>query len=779
MTAQRLPLGTIALSAVVAGTTSWVALTAWAGFVDQPGRYLDRLIVVAVVVAAVGGGLRALGAPRWATALGEVLATVLLVTYQITGSVLPVGAGGSELVAALEAAVESAHTYAPPIGDRVPAVWPLLLVGGAIVILLVDLIACTLRRVPVAGLALLAVYSVPSGLLEDGPHWGVFVLAATGFMVLLHLDVRDQLLRWGPPVGPNDSAPWRSGSPVREAVRAGAGRIGIGATALALVVPAFIPVLGLEVFELGNRGGSGDIRIRKPIADMRRDLERGQDVPLIEIRTDDPDPSYLRVSVLNRFTGDEWSSGDREVDSDNTADGQLPAPVGLSADVPRREYDYEVDISDDFDSTWLPTQFPATAVRAEGDWRFDPTTLDFLAADDDLDTRGLSYTMTGLTLDYGTDGRYFGNASVKAVPDELLDLPSGLPAIVTRLARSVTSPGADNYERALLLQRWFRRDGGFTYNLERAPDGTGNQTLAGFLAPSGRVGYCEQYASAMAVMARVLGIPARVAVGFLEPDRVDDDTYVYSSHDLHAWPELYFDDTGWVRFEPTPSGRVSTVPDYTRVPVRGAGEEATSDGPSDTAQPSGGAATVAPSASNNRPDIDRDPGTARQSDDDGGGVRGLLITIGVVVLLSALLLVLLLTPRALRRRMRRTRLAGDPEHAWREVRASALDLGLGVPVGRSPREIGTYLERHLGDPEAGEAERPRTGADVAPEAAAALARLVVSIERQRYARPGAVTTLERPASTDAAIVVTALEAGVTPRARRRAAWWPRTVWRRD
>ena len=68
-------------------------------------------------------------------------------------------------------------------------------------------------------------------------------------------------------------------------------------------------------------------------------------------------------------------------------------------------------------------------------------------------------------------------------------------------------------------------------------------------------------------MARAIDIPARVAIGFLKPDRVLPDTYVYSAHDMHAWPELYFHGAGWVRFEPTPSSRARNVPAYTKFPL--------------------------------------------------------------------------------------------------------------------------------------------------------------------------------------------------------------------
>ena len=72
--------------------------------------------------------------------------------------------------------------------------------------------------------------------------------------------------------------------------------------------------------------------------------------------------------------------------------------------------------------------------------------------------------------------------------------------------------------------------------------------LAAFVT-NDRVGYCEQFAAAMAAMGRVLGIPSRVVVGFLDGTTQESGRILYTSDDRHAWPEMYFTGVGWVRFE--------------------------------------------------------------------------------------------------------------------------------------------------------------------------------------------------------------------------------------
>src|SRR5690606_17583001 len=170
----------------------------------------------------------------------------------------------------------------------------------------------------------------------------------------------------------------------------------------------------------------------------------------------------------------------------------------------------------------------------------------------------------------------------------------------------------------------------FSYS-EEAPvdegfDGTGMDALAIFLER--KTGYCVHYASAMAVMARELGIPARIAVGF-QPGarRFNDGSNIYevSTDDLHAWPELYFDGVGWLRFEPTP-GRGS-VPRYGSTLV----DDPTT--PEDESSPTPAPTSTADAAE--RPDVDDGvpDASAAESRLVASVLRGLAIAAAILILL--------------------------------------------------------------------------------------------------------------------------------------------------
>ncbi|CAB4689922.1 MAG: hypothetical protein F2667_01805 [Actinobacteria bacterium] len=772
MSRTRTSLSTTATMAVVAAATTWVTMLSWRGFTEQPGDFLWPLLVVAVVVAGTGTLCR-----WWRFAAPGVLAAQVVLSGMVTslllsGSPVPVGPAWDRLLTAFADASDSAQQYAAPVPAEVPGVDPLLIAGGLGCLVLVDLLACTLRRVPLAGLPLLTVYTVPVSLLGAGLTWWVFALTAAGFLVLLYLHEAEQVSRWGRALGEDLGDDSTSLGGRTGAVRGSGAAIGVLATGLALAVPLAIPTLDVHLFDIGNGpGGDGKVDISNPMTDLRRDLRRDSDVPLLQVRTDDPDPSYLRIAVLNRFTADQWSSGDRQIPAANQAAGVMPALIGVDADVPRRRFEYAVQVSDELESRWLPTFSPLERIDAAGDWRYDVTTLDFLASDDDLDTAGLDYTMTGIDLDLSAQELAAAPASSGIVPSEFTSLPPGLPPIVRDLAAQVTAGAPTRFQKAVALQDWFRSE--FTYDLADAEQGNGASALEDFLSPEGdRSGYCEQFASAMAVMARQLNIPARVAVGFLRPDRIGDDTYEYSAYDLHAWPELFIAGSGWVRFEPTPADRASNVPAYTRVDLPDTGLPAvpTPTGRADDELPDRGL-----SAGSDLPE-DRGSDAADADADQTTWLPALAVVAGL-----ALVVLLLLLPRLVRSRRRERLLGQGVEGVWTELYATAIDLGLAWTPARSPRQSGEQLAAQLGstiDPWA--YERPARGPEVAPEAVAALGRLVAELEQRRYARPGTAASVT--ARDDAETCLAAMAAGAGPRARRRAAWWPRSVltreWRR-
>jgi transglutaminase-like putative cysteine protease len=122
-------------------------------------------------------------------------------------------------------------------------------------------------------------------------------------------------------------------------------------------------------------------------------------------------------------------------------------------------------------------------------------------------------------------------------------------------ARSVVGRTQSPYAAMVALERWFRATGGFTYSLQPPPT-PGLPPLVGFVLQT-QTGYCQHFAGAMALMARMLGIPARVAAGFVSGHFVNDEWQV-TDRDAHTWVEAWFRGYGWLPFDPTPGrGRLA------------------------------------------------------------------------------------------------------------------------------------------------------------------------------------------------------------------------------
>jgi transglutaminase-like putative cysteine protease len=254
----------------------------------------------------------------------------------------------------------------------------------------------------------------------------------------------------------------------------------------------------------------------------------------------------------------------------------------------------------------------------------------------------------------------------------------------------VKAKNADTpFDKALVIQDYLRSKE-FRYNLNVPALSAGGNQLRRFLTEV-REGYCEQFAIAMAMMARQVGVPSRVAVGFTSGEVVDNNFLQVTTHDAHAWPELWFPDAGWVPFEPTPraDGTVS-VPTYTTPAGRLPSDE------TDQATPATG------------PDTPTNPTTRRveppQVDNSDplagpGTDRGLLDRPLVRAGLAVVLLVLLVpVVKWARNQLARRRAGHRPRDAvaesYAELTSWARDAGIGR---RGPETPAAYARRLWGD----------------------------------------------------------------------------------
>jgi transglutaminase-like putative cysteine protease len=263
-----------------------------------------------------------------------------------------------------------------------------------------------------------------------------------------------------------------------------------------------------------------------------------------------------------------------------------------------------------------------------------------------------------------------------------------------RQAREVVEGAATPYVAVAALEAWFRSQGGFVYD-ETPPPYDDELPLVTFVLDH-KAGYCQHYAGAMAVMLRLLGIPARVAAGFTTgtwDDRRDE--WVVTDHNAHQWVEVWFPEYGWLPFDPTP-GRGQLGGSYsTSSATFGRGEDIPNLVPSLT--PEALRALLAQRLQGAGLRDRRGEGSgvtaaASPSDEDGGGAWTVtLIVIAVLAGLAALVLAV----KELRRRARF--LSGDSRRVAascrRELEAYLADQGVTFEPSATLEEIGAYVER--------------------------------------------------------------------------------------
>lgn len=644
---------------------------------------------------------------------------------QSVAGLIPTGTSLSHLWSLAGQGLDARALSPPVLGT--PGVVVLASGGIGLIAVLADLLAVRVRSPAMAGLPLLALYCVRITTSARQGGLGaalVFCLGVIGYLALLAADGRERLRIWGRLVTAwnahgRDPAP-PDGVDTR-ALSAAGRRIGLAAACAALVLPLLVPGIGLhDLLRTDNAGGgpgghaSGSVALPNPLVQMRDQLlaTSSQEVLTYQTSASDPREQYLQVYVLNYDPdGGAWTLISPGA-STQVGGRSLQRVPGLAPGTRAAHPSTQVTLSKavtGYDSKYafLPLPYAPSQLKVStGTWDEDNATLMVYSGGTALS--GLSYSVTSTEPTPGS-------AELAAAPDypasiatNFRQFPPGTNNELTKLARQIVKGARTPYQEALKLQSYFT-SGAFTYNVNVSlPDSTAG--LQTFLFQT-KSGFCQQFAFAMAALARLVGIPSRIAIGYTAGSRIKKNTWKVTTADAHAWPELYFTGVGWLRFEPTPGGATgqgtATEPQYAPLPSSGTGVAPPALG-------SGGTTPGGPSGLGGEAGI---RGGTGGNLDHAAAVHGRSNTGWILLGVAALLGVVLVTPLTARLLIRRRRLraSGDAalaHAAWREFRDSLVDYGLGCRPSETPRAVARRISATLRlDPAAGQAVTRIAGAE--------------------------------------------------------------------
>ena len=602
---------------------------------------------------------------RWLAPLAAALAGLLVLTLFFAADTailgfIPTGSTLSQFGTLISQANESiAEQTLPAIATTGIQFLICLAVGG--LALVMDAVSLLTRAPALAGIPLLVVVVVPSLVLASLADGFTFELTAIVYLLIV--------LSRGRRIQPGVTV-----------------LAGVIAVIGALVVPAVLPPVAL-----GGSTGSGIGALAEsinPIIDLGADLRRSDATPALSYTTTSSTGEYLRLTTLDTFQGKEWEPAAPALKAANTVKS-IGAPPGLTSAVKIGSVSTTIQV-DDASGDWLPIPYPSLSISGlTGKWAWENGTLSVRSAATSM--AGQRYSVDSLDVQPTLQQM---EAAGSSASNPLAKVPPGLSPIIAATAKKVVGNAKTDFDKAVALQNWFR-GGTFTYST-KAPatagfDGSGLSVIVPFL--KAKSGYCVHFATTMAVMARTLGIPSRVAVGFLPGTLTHvGKTAVYqvSSSNLHAWPELYFKGVGWVRFEPTPSKGFE--PNFPSAPGVGATGQSTVD-------PSGSATSAPTSGPTRAPKLPPQGDNAPRPSAIGSNSTAPAAGFGALGVLAIVLL--LATPATIRivvrrRRLDRIRQGIDPAGwAWQELRETARDLGVDARESSTPSELASQLAAYL------------------------------------------------------------------------------------
>jgi hypothetical protein len=609
MTLNRRMTVTVAVACVLASTVLYPLFLGSAWFYAGAGA------VIAVALSGSLSRLRMLPVPACLAISVLGLLLYLNLVFEVRHSllwVIPTSGSVTRLWQLLGTGLTDSSKYAPPAPD-LPGLMLLAAGGIGLMAVLTDLIAVRLRSTALAGLPLLVLYTVPITMrAPSGPGTAiVFCLGTAGYLAMLSADGRERIRLWGRLV-----SLWRSGSlydaPGRHETADGAGyaeapangagsrrreaepdagpdtramaaagrRIGLASIVLALCVPLILP--GLHASKLfstgpgiggagGNGSGSGGSQSAPGTLSLTLSELKETHVTTVLTYTTTASKSlmtdytpYLQMAVADTLDPQGiWTS---DYPQGETAATVLPLPQGLSNSGNLLQFTTDVTVPANGlvipgSPTFLAMPYPAAKVTSPpGYWLSDPELMVYSKdkAAPVKTYQAISYAVTP------SKQNLINAAPISANLSADLALPASYRTnALQQIAERETENATTNYQKVADLADWLHGSS-FRYKLNE-PQINSPDDLLKFLTQT-KAGVCVQFAYAMTVLTRLLGIPARLATGYTAGTLVSGDKYVVKNTDAHAWTEVYFSGWGWIRFEATPTGPdgqgTATQPSY-------------------------------------------------------------------------------------------------------------------------------------------------------------------------------------------------------------------------
>jgi transglutaminase-like putative cysteine protease len=659
--------------AALAAVTMAAALGLARIFAD--GSFAGRILVAAALPHLVGAGIRRVRRGPVVTVAVTAAALVVWCTWAFAPATAAYGLPTPATLARLGTYLADGwHVFRTGIAPVAPTRGVVLLCAVIVAVAgtVADLLAFTRRATIGALVPTLLLFVLASTLGTDELMVVTTVAYLVAALVFLLLASQTRL---------EERRAWCTGRRLRSdasIVSAGLAVGGVAMLAGLLLAPALPgadagPLLDYK--GLGSRGtGPGAYRTLSPLVDIRARLLDQGDAELFRVRS--PRRLPWRIAALDHFDGTVWGIESTARDA-STVLRRRPGTTGI---------DQEFSIGA-LGAQWLPAAYRPRSVDLGGT-RIIPESATLIAPGRSI--AGLRYRVTSEVPPATPDDAAIAAIAATSAPDHaharFTELPGGFPTSVTRQARAIVRGATTPYAAAKQLEQFFL-DGSFVYDLG-VKGGSDTNAIVEFLTR--RRGFCEQFAGTYAAMARAVGLPARVAVGFT-PGTYDasDGRYVVTSRNAHAWPEVWLAGMGWTAFEPTPAGSAPGQADPTigaptgpepgpaTSPTTAARSPRTTPGPTNPASPApAGSAVQAGSA----------PTGSGSSSNRG------LITAVVLLALTVGAATTWVARRLLRKRRRRAerRHAPTPTRsvtgAWQDALDGLAEAGLPAAAALTPLE---------------------------------------------------------------------------------------------